>query len=65
MAADDVRKWRIKVKNLFILALGGRCNKCSYDTCTRAMDFHHINENDKLFSITDALIKKKKFDNQL
>lgn len=31
---------------------GGKCEKCSYDKCNRALIFHHINPKKKKFGIS-------------
>lgn len=31
---------------------GSKCSKCGYDKCIAALDFHHINKNDKNFQIS-------------
>jgi len=36
-----------KRKKELIDLLGGKCQKCGYDKCTAALDFHHVNSNDK------------------
>lgn len=32
---------------------GGKCSICGYDKCKEALDFHHINPDEKEFSISD------------
>lgn len=47
------REYKRKIKQKFVDMLGGRCQnpKCStpngYDRCLSALEFHHINPNDK------------------
>lgn len=31
--------------------LGGKCSRCGYDKCDRAIEFHHINPSEKDFTI--------------
>ena len=31
---------------------GNKCEKCGYDRCKEALEFHHINPKEKLFSIS-------------
>ncbi|MFH1459448.1 MAG: HNH endonuclease signature motif containing protein [Candidatus Omnitrophota bacterium] len=49
---EAVRKRR---KNLRIKAVeykGGKCKICGYNNCPEALEFHHINESDKDFGIS-------------
>jgi len=34
---------------------GGKCERCGYDKCVAAMDFHHVNPDDKDFKISDGI----------
>jgi len=40
---------------------GGKCNKCGYNRCYAALDFHHIDETQKNFGISEALAKPKRW----
>lgn len=46
-----VNKTRYKHKRQLVELLGGKCQRCGYDKCMRALEFHHINPNNKSFSI--------------
>jgi hypothetical protein len=35
---------------------GGSCVKCGYNTCTRALDFHHLDSNSKAFTIGNHIV---------
>jgi len=41
-----MRKWKETKKKLVGL-LGGKCQQCGYSKCFSALDFHHINPDDK------------------
>ena len=44
---------------------GGKCSICGYDKCKEVLDFHHINPNEKEFSISrkrDSKIEKIKLE---
>ena len=43
--------WRIKVKNKLVEYKGGKCEKCGYNKCIDALEFHHKDPNQKDFSI--------------
>lgn len=36
---------------------GGKCEKCGYDKCQRALEFHHLDPNVKDFGISSILTK--------
>lgn len=37
---------------------GGKCEKCGYNKCIAAMDFHHINPDEKIYDVKDLMIRK-------
>lgn len=41
-----IKKWAIEYK-------GGKCYKCGYNKCIEALEFHHLNPNEKDFIISD------------
>jgi hypothetical protein len=43
-----------KLKEKAIDYLGGKCNKCSYDKCPAALDFHHLDPTEKDFTISQV-----------
>lgn len=47
-----VTKRRRKLKDLAIQYKGGKCIFCGYSRCNGALDFHHINESEKLFGLS-------------
>jgi hypothetical protein len=49
---DAVRKRRNKLKLLAVEYKGGKCKRCGYNKCTRALEFHHLDPNEKDFGIT-------------
>jgi len=50
-AIESVQKRRKKLKILSIEYKGGSCEVCGYDKCTRALEFHHQDPNEKDFGI--------------
>ena len=34
-------------------SLGGKCIRCGYDTCLKALEFHHIDPSKKDFTISN------------
>lgn len=43
---------RKELKKLAVEYKGGSCEKCSYNKCIAAMDFHHKDPNEKDFGIS-------------
>jgi hypothetical protein len=42
-----------KIKQQCVDYLGGRCMKCNYNNCNRALEFHHSNSSEKEFSMAE------------
>lgn len=53
------KKIYLEYKNIY------ECSKCGYDKCVNALEFHHINENNKDFNIGNATGKRFKTVNDL
>lgn len=49
--SEAVQKRREKVKLMAINYKGGKCEICGYNKCPDALEFHHINSNEKDFGI--------------
>ena len=43
---------RKKVRSMAIAYKGGRCERCGYDRCADALEFHHRDPDQKDFSIS-------------
>lgn len=50
-ASEAVQKRREKTKELLVEYKGGKCEICGYDRCVEALEFHHINPEEKDFGI--------------
>ena len=50
-ASEAVQKRREKTKELLVEYKGGKCEICGYDRCVEALEFHHINPDEKDFGI--------------
>ena len=46
----QIKKWAVEYK-------GGKCEKCGYDKCIEALDFHHTDSTPKDFAISDRNLK--------
>ena len=51
--SDDVAKRRRRVKEILVADAGGSCAICGYDRCIAAMHFHHVDPQEKSFSLAD------------
>jgi 5-methylcytosine-specific restriction endonuclease McrA len=49
---DAVRKRRKTVRYRALTYKGGRCQRCSYDRCMEALEFHHLTSTKKDFGIS-------------
>jgi hypothetical protein len=56
-AVEAVSRRRRKVKRLLVDAAGGRCQRCGYDKCLAALQFHHLNSEEKSFRISAPGVK--------
>lgn len=50
-AVEAVQKRREKTKELLVEYKGGKCEICGYDKCVSALEFHHLNSEEKEFGI--------------
>lgn len=46
-----VQKRRLKIKEMSIEYKGGKCEKCGYNKCKGALEFHHLDPDTKDFGI--------------
>lgn len=51
-----------KIKQEYLKYKGGKCVVCGYDRCEFALDFHHINPQDKEHNITYYINRLKSID---
>ena len=45
-ARKQIKVWAVEYK-------GGKCEKCGYNKCLEALEFHHLNPNEKDFMLSD------------
>jgi hypothetical protein len=50
-------KRRDRVRHMAGEYLGGKCCFCAYDRCFAALDFHHVDESKKNFTIRDGVTR--------
>lgn len=54
---DKVKeKYQNNKKILHSLKSGKKCIKCGYDKCVNALDFHHIDESNKIANVSDLAV---------
>ena len=53
--ADAVTIKRRAIKKALLNYAGGKCQRCGYDKCARALEFHHLDPNEKDFGISTSL----------
>lgn len=45
--SEAVKRWRINTKERMVSSMGGKCVICGYDKCSDALEFHHLDPNEK------------------
>ncbi len=48
----NVINWKKEKKKLLVEYKGGKCEKCGYNKCIEALEFHHIDPSKKDFNIS-------------
>ena len=56
------RDWYRKVKQQAVEYKGSQCSVCGYDKCMAALEFHHLNPDEKDFNITQNIRKSTTLD---
>lgn len=49
--AYSITQQRRAVKRQLLKVKGGKCQKCGYDKCVEALEFHHIDHTEKEFEL--------------
>ena len=52
--SDKVSQRRKKVKVLLVDYKGGKCEKCDYNKCIAALEFHHLDPSKKEFGVSNG-----------
>jgi hypothetical protein len=50
--SKSVVDWRVRTKQKLVEYKGGSCEKCGYSKCIQALEFHHLDPNEKDFTIS-------------
>jgi 5-methylcytosine-specific restriction endonuclease McrA len=53
-ASERANKSRRARKAKCVTALGGKCERCGYDKCQSALEFHHKNPEEKDFAFSES-----------
>lgn len=51
---DAIRKERAKK---LLEYKGGKCQRCGYNKCSAALDYHHVDQSKKKFTIASSLTR--------
>ena len=51
---EYLKKHRRRIKEELVAYKGGKCKRCGYNKCINALEFHHLNPNEKDFTISDS-----------
>jgi transposase len=50
--SEAVSRRRRRIKQTLVVEAGGECRLCGYSACIAALEFHHFERTDKLFSLS-------------
>jgi hypothetical protein len=50
-SSEAVKQWRKNTKLKLITCMGNKCQICNYNKSTNALEFHHLDPNEKDFSL--------------
>lgn len=54
--AANVRAWRQRTKQRLVDYKGGKCERCGYDRCLAALEFHHTDPTQKDFGVSGSTV---------
>jgi 5-methylcytosine-specific restriction endonuclease McrA len=63
--SEAVIEWRKRTKIKLVEYKGGKCQKCGYNKSFNALHFHHLNPNEKDFSISGKSLSFEKLKNEV
>ena len=61
-SSEAVKRWRKNTKEKMVNVMGGCCQICGYNRSMNALEFHHIDPNEKEISFGDARANNTKWD---
>jgi hypothetical protein len=59
--SEKVINWRKKTKQRMIDAFDGKCGICDYNKCYSALEFHHLDMNEKEVKLAAMIVNPKKW----
>lgn len=62
MPSENVKAWRKRTKERLVKAFGSSCGICGYNKCVKALDFHHLDPDQKDFSFGKVRANIKSWD---
>jgi transposase-like protein len=63
--SEAVIEWRKRTKKKLVEYKGGKCQVCEYDKSLNALHFHHLNPNEKDFSISGKSLSFEKLKSEV
>lgn len=57
--SNRVLAWRNRAKAKLVEIAGGRCAICGYNRCQKALEFHHLDPNEKDFPVTGSSVTRR------
>jgi hypothetical protein len=60
--SKNVISWRNRTKERIIQSFGGSCGICGYKKCQRSLDLHHLDPNEKDFSLSAIRARPKSWE---
>ena len=58
--SQNVVNWKREKKKLLVEYKGGKCEKCGYDKCMGALEFHHLDPKQKDFHLSKTSLSFNK-----
>lgn len=49
---DIQKNYRVRLKERLLYVMGNKCQICGYNKCDKALEFHHLNPEEKEFTIS-------------
>lgn len=62
MSYKSIKDWRVRTKDRIVESMGGKCVCCGYNKHTSALELHHLNPSNKMFSFGGIRARPKSWD---
>jgi biotin operon repressor len=60
-SSEAVKRWRHNTKLRMLIAMGGQCVCCGYHRCNDALEFHHLDSDEKDFAMGSIIANPKRW----